>query len=155
MLKGVQHTGFITNNIEKLYEFYKKLPGVKVIIEQFDTDDDFIKKLSGYKDAKIRVFWIQIGENKDKPHDDLSTHRVEFIQYLNPIGKDFDLEINSSGNAHISILTDSIDEDYRNLSKQGVEFSCKPIDSPLEGWKVVYLKDPDGRIVELMQAPTN
>ena len=158
MLLGVQHTGFVTKNIDKLYEFYTKLPGVRVIVDMYVLDDYVIEDLSGYKNAKTKMFWIQIGKDKKMPQEDLNTARVEFIEYLDPVGKDFDLENNSAGNAHISIYTDSIEEDYERLSKEGIEFSCKPIEiesegNAMNGVKVVYFKDPDGRTVELMEFP--
>ena len=156
MLLGVQHTGFITRNIDKLYEFYTKLPGVKVIVDMYILDDYVIKGLSGYKNARVKMFWMQIGKDKVKSQGDLDTARVEFIEYLDPVGKEFNLENNSAGNAHISIYTDSIEEDYERLSKEGIEFSCKPIKiesegNAMNGVKVVYFKDPDGRTVELME----
>jgi len=158
MLLGVQHTGFITKNIDRLYEFYTKLPGVEVIVDMYVLDDYVIKDLSGYKNARTKMFWIQIGKSEVKPQDDLNTSRVEFIEYIEPVGKKFDFENNSEGNAHISIVTDSIEEDYEKLGKEGIEFSCKPIKiksegNAVNGIKVVYFKDPDGRTVELMEFP--
>ncbi len=86
----------------------------------------------------------------------MSTSRVEFIEYVEPKGRTFDLENNTAGNAHISIVTDSIEEDYKNLTKQGIKFACKPINyvsegSTVDGMKIAYFQDPEGRTIELMQ----
>lgn len=158
MLLGVQHTGFITKNIDQLYDFYTKLPGVKVIVDMYVLDDYVIKSLSGYKTAKTKMFWIQIGKDQAQSQEDLNTSRVEFIEYLEPVGKDFDLENNSSGNAHVSICTDDIDQEYQRLVQKGIKFSCPPITidsagNAMDGVKVVYFQDPDGRTVELMEFP--
>ncbi len=156
MLLGIQHACFITSKIDELYEFYTKLPGVKVITDMYVLNDYVIERLSGYKNARTKMFMVQIGKNKVKPQDDLNTSRIEFIQYLDPEGKEFDLENNSAGNAHIGIYTDSIEEDCARLIRKGIELSSKPIKiesegNSMNGVKVVYFKDPEGRTVELME----
>ena len=157
MLKGIQHTGLITNDIEKCHEFYTKLPGVKVVFPLHIEDGYVIKKLSGYENARIRNFYIQIGGDSISPHDDLGAARVEFIQYLEPAGRQLDLETNAGGNAHISFVTDSIEEDYQKFKKMGLETSelveIEYEEGGLKGVKLLYLRDPDGRPVELMQFP--
>ena len=62
MFKGIQHTGFITKNIDKCYEFYSKLPGIKVVFPLHIEDSYVIKKLSGYQNARIKNFYIQVGD---------------------------------------------------------------------------------------------
>ena len=157
MFKGIQHTGFITNNIEKCYEFYTKLPGIKVVFPLHIEDGYVVKKLSGYENAKIKNFYIQIGGDEVSPQSDLSAARVEFIEYLEPVGKQLDLKTNAGGNSHISIVTDSIEEDYQRFKDMGLEVSeLVEIDyeeGGLKGVKLLYLRDPDGRSVELMQFP--
>ncbi len=157
MFKGIQHTGFITKDIDKCYEFYSKLPGIKVVFPLHIEDGYVIKKLSGYDNAKIKNFYIQIGGDEVSSQDDLSAARVEFIEYLEPEGKKIKLENNDGGNSHISILTDSIEEDYKKFIDMGLEVSeLVEIDyeeGGLKGVKLLYLEDPDGRPVELMQFP--
>jgi len=158
MLLGVQHTCFISRKIDELYEFYTKLPGVKIITDMYILDDYVIKSLSGYKNARTKMFVVQVGKDEVKPQNDLNISRIEFIQYLDPVGKEFDLEDNSAGNAHIGMFTDSIEEDYEKLSGKGVKFSSKPIKiesegNSMNGVKVAYFKDPEGRTVELMEFP--
>ena len=120
-------------------------------------DGYVIKKLSGYENAKIKNFYIQIGGDEVSPQSDLSAARVEFIEYLEPVGKQLDLKTNAGGNSHISIVTDSIEEDYQRFKDMGLEVSeLVEIDyeeGGLKGVKLLYLRDPDGRSVELMQFP--
>lgn len=157
MFKGIQHTGFITKDIKKCYEFYTKLPGIKVVFPLHIEDGYVIKKLSGYENAKIKNFYIQIGGENVDPQDNIGTARVEFIEYLEPEGKEIKLKNNDGGNSHISILTDSIEDDYKKFVDMGLEVSeLVEIDyeeGGLKGVKLLYLVDPDGRAVELMQFP--
>ena len=157
MFKAIQHTGFITKNIDRCYKFYTKLPGVKVVFPLHIEDGYVIKKLSGYENAKIKNFYIQIGGDRISPQDDPCASRVEFIEYLEPVGKQLDLETNAGGNSHISIVTDSIEEDCKTFKAMGLEVSeLVEIDyeeGGLKGVKLLYLIDPDGRPVELMQFP--
>ena len=157
MFKGIQHTGFITKNIDKLYEFYTKIPGVKVVFDMHIEDGKVAKKVTGYKNAKLKNFYIQIGEDKIQPQNKLGVARIEFIEYLKPVGKQLDIEENNAGgNAHISIITDSIEDDYKSLKNKRMKFYSKPVEieyeeGGLKGVKVVYFKDPDNRTVELIQ----
>ena len=157
MLKGIQHTGFVTNDIKRLYDFYTKLPGVRIISDIDTYEGDLIDKLNNYKNAKVKMFIIQIGGGEISRQDDLCAGRVEFIEWIEPRGKKLSLENNAGGNAHISLVTDSIEDDYKRLTREGVVFSCEPLEidfgGDLNGVKVVYFKDPDGRPVELMQFP--
>ena len=157
MFKGIQHTGFITNDIEMCFDFYTKLPGVKVVFPLHIEDGYVIKKLSGYENAKIRNFYIQIGGDDINLQNQLGAARVEFIQYIDPPGKQLDLEMNAGGNSHISIVTDSIESDYQTFKEMGLEVSelveILYEEGGLKGVKLLYLRDPDGRPVELMRFP--
>ena len=157
MFKGIQHTGFITKDIDKCFEFYSSLPGVKVVFPLHVEDGYVIKKLSGYENAKILNFYIQIGGDEISPQSECGAARVEFIQYLEPEGRKVHLENNDGGNAHISIVTDSIEEDCRKFKEMGLELSelveIEYEEGGLKGVKLVYVKDLDDRLVELMQFP--
>jgi len=157
MLKGIQHTGFVTNDIKKTYDFYTGLPGVKIISDIETHEGDLIDKLNNYKNAKVKMFVIQIGGDEISKQNEFCTGRVEFIEWIEPRGKKLLLENNAGGNAHIALVTDSIEDDYKSLTLKGVEFSCEPLEvdfgEDLKGVKVTYFKDPDGRPVELMQFP--
>ena len=157
MFKGIQHTGFITKEIEKCYQFYTNLPGIKIVFPLHIEDGYVIKKLSGYDNAKIKNFYIQIGGDEICPQNDLGPARVEFIQYLEPEGRKIQMENNDGGNAHISIVTDSIEEDFQKFKEMGLKTSelveIEYEEGGLKGVKLLYLKDPDDRLVELMQFP--
>jgi catechol 2,3-dioxygenase-like lactoylglutathione lyase family enzyme len=156
MLLGVDHTGIVTNDIQRLYNFYTKLPGVKVTSELDTYSGELIDRLNGYKNAKVKMFNIQIGGDVGTEHN-YSTGKVEFIEFIDPPGEKLNLANNAGGNAHLSLITDSIEDDFARLKGEGVSFSCEPQEvdfgGELQGVKVVYFKDPDGRPVELMQFP--
>ena len=157
MFKGIQHVGFITNNLDKCFEFYSKFSGVKIVFEKHIEDGDVVKKITGYKNAKIRSFYIQIGGDDIKSQNDINADRLEFIEYIEPKGKQVKLENNSAGNAHVCLYTDSIEEDYKKIKEMGLYSSeLVSIDYEVGGLKDVknlYFRDPDGRTVELMQFP--
>ena len=157
MLLGVDHTGFVTNDIQRLYDFYSRLPGVKVTSELDTYSGELIDRLNGYKNAKVKMFYIQIGDDETDQKRTFSSAKVEFIEFIDPPGETLNLQNNAGGNAHLSLITDSIEDDYARLKEEGVRFSCEPQEvdfgGELQGVKVVYFKDPDGRPVELMQFP--
>ena len=157
MLIGVDHTGFVTKDIQRLYDFYTRLPGVKVTSDLGTYSGELIDRLNGYENAEVKMFNIQIGGDEPGVKKGFSAGKVEFIEFIDPPGEKLNLQNNAGGNAHISMITDSIDEDYARLKDEGVKFTCEPqevdFEGELQGVKVVYFKDPDGRPVELMQFP--
>jgi catechol 2,3-dioxygenase-like lactoylglutathione lyase family enzyme len=59
-----------------------------------------------------------------------------------------------AGNAHMGINVDDLAWEYQRLTDLGVEFRSAPIvvsDGPDAGVKAVYLSDPDGNTVELVE----
>jgi catechol 2,3-dioxygenase-like lactoylglutathione lyase family enzyme len=60
------------------------------------------------------------------------------------------------GTSHICLFVEDLDSLYERLHDQGVEFISRPQTSEsgrYAGGRVVYLKDPDGIRVELLERP--
>ena len=85
--------------------------------------------------------------------DDFS---LELIQYIYPQGQKLDLKTNNVGCTHLAFFVKDIKKTYQRLLATGVRFKSEPKviqDGPLAGWKAVYLFDPDGITLELMERP--
>ena len=104
-----------------------------------------ISEVVGYPDAKLHVVYLGTGDLK---------HSVELIQYLNPPGgKISPTERNAVGACHLGIVVDDLDAVYEELSSKGAKFLGPPVvrESNIYGRKVVYLQDPDGNWLELLE----
>jgi hypothetical protein len=63
------------------------------------------------------------------------------------------------GCTHVCFEVDSIDEMYETLCQKGVKFMSEPVmissvESPMYGWKSIYLQGPEHIIMELQQRPS-
>jgi catechol 2,3-dioxygenase-like lactoylglutathione lyase family enzyme len=81
---------------------------------------------------------------------------LEFIQYLTPAGGDVTGPPNRPGSAHVAFLVTDIEAMATRMieagaSEQGRIARCTS--GPAAGCLAVYLKDPNGIIVELAELP--
>jgi lactoylglutathione lyase len=80
--------------------------------------------------------------------------RLEIVEYRGVDGTPIDPATANPGTVHFSLFVDDIEEMYARMTARGVEFVSAVQTSTaghLEGGRVVYLKDPDGIRVELVQ----
>ena len=56
--------------------------------------------------------------------------------------------------AHAAYVTTDLDADYAHLKTQGIEFLSEPVGTPGKRFgRFVFLKDPDGTYIQLIEAP--
>jgi catechol 2,3-dioxygenase-like lactoylglutathione lyase family enzyme len=79
----------------------------------------------------------------------------ELLEYLAPRGDERAREPNHTGSAHLCFTTDDLDGEYARLAALGVRFrSPGPVTvvgGPNDGGKALYLEDPDGNPVEVIE----
>jgi catechol 2,3-dioxygenase-like lactoylglutathione lyase family enzyme len=69
-----------------------------------------------------------------------------------------DVEPKNVGASHLCFLTDDLARDYERLSAAGVSFVSPPVEVDTginAGGYALYLRDPDGIVVELFQPPAS
>jgi lactoylglutathione lyase len=80
----------------------------------------------------------------------------EILEYQGVEGTPIDPSTANPGTSHVCFLVDELDPLHERLTEQGVEFISPPRHPEIGvnvGGRVVYLKDPDGIRVELLQKP--
>ena len=143
-LEWLNHTGFVVSDMERSLAFYKDVLGLKEEMNGI-REGPGISEVVGYPDAKLHVVYLGTGDLK---------HSVELIQYLNPPGgKISPTERNAVGACHLGIVVDDLDAVYEELSSKGAKFLGPPVvrESNIYARKVVYLQDPDGNWLELLE----
>ncbi len=81
---------------------------------------------------------------------------MELFEYRKPLGKRVTRRPCDLGYGHFALWVDDIEAEHRRLREAGVQFlaeealPCTP-GSPLEGCRWLYLQDPDGNQVELIE----
>jgi catechol 2,3-dioxygenase-like lactoylglutathione lyase family enzyme len=143
---GIHHTGYTVSDLERSLWFYRDLLGMEVLSTQ-EKEGGYLAAIVGYPDAHVRMTHLRV------PGSD---HVVELFQYLLPAGAAPErIEPRDVGTAHLCFLVSDLHAIYERLRDAGLDsFVSEPVavDTGVNagGWGL-YLRDPDGIVVELFQ----
>lgn len=139
------HVSFTVKDIDRSIAFYCDLLGFTLEGIRYHVDTQYIQNIIGYPCAILHVGFVRC-----------PGLRLEMIQYIRPQGVDLDKSTCNVGSAHICFNVNDIFAIYRELQDRDVIFRSEPvhIDSgPHKGAHAVYMLDPDGYTLELIQPP--
>jgi catechol 2,3-dioxygenase-like lactoylglutathione lyase family enzyme len=150
MNEAVHHVGFTVSSMERSIRFYSLLLQVEPVMRR-TYDERFISEIVGYDGTVMDCALFEIPR---------SGVILELLEYLTPEGTRVDMETHNVGNAHLCLIVDDLEREYERLLGAGVELRSPPIDvpsdieeEPAKGGKALYLRDPDGITVELLELP--
>ena len=127
--------------------FYRDLLGCEVIATQ-EKEGGYLAAIVGYPEAHVRMAHLRVPG---------AEHVIELFEYLAPAGTRADVEPRNVGASHLCFIVDDLPSLYESLREQGVDSFVSPpveVDTGLnKGGCALYLRDPDGIIVELFQPP--
>jgi lactoylglutathione lyase len=138
------HTGFQVADLERSVAFYRDVLGFEIVFA-WNPQADYIRELVGYPDADIHAAILRM------PGSDVF---LELLEYRNVERVPVDTRTANPGTAHIAFFVDDLDALYADLSSRGVRSVSAPVTptiGPNEGGRAVYMIDPDGIRVELIQ----
>lgn len=142
----LHHTGLTVSDLERSLRFWRDAMGMEVLFQQ-EVADGYLEAIVGEPGAHVRMAHLAFGGQGP---------RIELFQYLAPSGGQHRLRPADQGFAHVCVACDDLDESLERLSAAGgIPFS-EPvlIDAGVNrGSRSVYLRDPDGHVVELFQPP--
>ncbi|MFB2585745.1 VOC family protein [Herbiconiux liukaitaii] len=144
VLEGVHHVGITVRDLERSREWYTRM---------FDLTPGPINHGEGPElaqgvqvpAARLSFSMLEVGST-----------RIEFLEYQEPVGEDFDRRNCDVGAAHVCFQVDDIDAAVSDLRSKGAVFSSDPIEigeGPLAGSRWAYFRDPDGVQLEIWQSP--
>jgi catechol 2,3-dioxygenase-like lactoylglutathione lyase family enzyme len=146
-VESLQHTGFTVSDLPRSVEFYRDVLGFEVFAEG-ERQGGYFGAIVGYPDAQVRMALV-------RPSG--SSHHIELFEYLSPEPRTVELEPRLVGATHVCLIVDDLPALYERLLETSVDTFFTP---PVEvdhgvnagGW-ALYLRDPDGIILELFQPP--
>lgn len=141
---GVHHVGITVRNLQRSFEWYTRMFGVHPGPVNHGSGPDLERGVQ-VPGAELSFSMIRIGNVN-----------VEFLEYHEPEGKDWDRTNGDVGSAHICLEVDDIDAAYAELTERGAVFNGPPVtltDGDLAGSRWAYLRDPDGIQLEIWQYP--
>jgi catechol 2,3-dioxygenase-like lactoylglutathione lyase family enzyme len=160
MLYNLDHVAFAVSDLDRSLHFYRDLLGLEFILRRV-WDEEYVRQMVGIPDAVLDIALLKLPGDKGSPLDENGKFvpakgdaMLELIEYRQPKGRAVDSQVYTPGNAHLGMLVDDMDALYERLVAEGVQFISPPMTSvagPNKGRKTVYLRDPDGIVVQLMQ----
>jgi catechol 2,3-dioxygenase-like lactoylglutathione lyase family enzyme len=138
------HTGFTVRSLEKSIAFYRDLLGMEVVF-QWNPQAPYLGELVGYPTVDMHAAILRV------PGTDVF---LELLEYRNIPEKTVDMSNGNIGNGHIAFTVDDCEAFYEQLTKAGVKSVSPPVTptiGPNKGGRAVYMIDPDGFRVELIQ----
>lgn len=144
MITGFNHSSFTVSDLKRSIDFYCDILGMNLVREA-QRPEDYTEAVTGIKDCSLKIAIVE-GWG----------HRLELIEYVGPANTNKSAPCNSPGAGHICFNVNEIESTVERLRQKGVMFVSAPVTVPSEpskGGKVVYGKDPDGIVFELVELP--
>jgi catechol 2,3-dioxygenase-like lactoylglutathione lyase family enzyme len=142
----LDHVAVTVSDMERSLAFYCDLLGLKEV-ERHHLEGETISKMAGKPDVIMEVVRLEAPETPGV--------LLDLQQYVTPEGRVSEAQLGDVAHSHFCFGVPDVWEAYKDLTSKGVEFVSEPVSFDLE-WGIVYVvffKDPDGFILELMQVP--
>jgi lactoylglutathione lyase len=141
---GCDHIGIQVRDVERSARFYCEHLGFEQV-ERWSLAHPYVQRVVGYPGVTLEIALLKI------PGSDLF---LEILEYAGVDGTPVDPATANPGTAHFCVFVDDLESLHARLVSQGVEFVSEvetPTWGPNEGGRLVYMKDPDGIRVELVE----
>ena len=142
----LDHVSVTVSDMNHSLTFYCDMLGLKEV-ERHRLEGETISKMAGKPDVVMEVVRLEAPETPGV--------MLDLQQYVVPEGKVSDAQLGDVAHSHLCFGVPDVWAAYKDLTAKGVEFVSEPVSFDLE-WGIVYVvffKDPDGFILELMQVP--
>ena len=142
---GVNHFGIQVADLERSMAFYGDVLGLE-LVARWVRDQEYIQELVGYPGVELNVAVFRLP---------LSDIFLEVLEYRGVEKHPVDASTANPGTAHFCLYVDDLDGLYERLASAGVRFVSEvksPNIGPNKGGKAVYMIDPDGIRVELVES---
>ena len=141
---GIDHAGITVTSIPAALGFYRDLLGLRVTDEGEDSGPE-LDAITGLSGVRIRYAELDLGGG----------HLLEVIEWVPAEGRALLQSPADPGASHLALRVDDIDAVCERLAAAGVTIPGRPttITAPgaWHGARCVYVEDPDGRTVELVE----
>jgi catechol 2,3-dioxygenase-like lactoylglutathione lyase family enzyme len=142
----IDHVGITVSDLDRALGFYRDLLGLRVLADSTLIEPE-VADLLGLDSVQLRIVDLDSGDGRV----------VELIQYLQPKGTQIAYASADPATAHIAFTVDDLDAVRERLSQAGATIvSRRPITisdpgGSFDGAICLYVRDPDGAILELVQ----
>ena len=144
----LHHAGMTVTDLERSLAFWRDALGMETVVDQ-ESRGGYFEAITGEHDVVVRTHHLAFGG---------TGARVELFQFLSPAGGRHVSRPADVGFAHVCVaIDDGLDELLARLVTAGgtpVTPEPVPIDRGANtGGRALYVRDPDGHVLELFEPP--
>jgi catechol 2,3-dioxygenase-like lactoylglutathione lyase family enzyme len=144
-IRAVDHTGFTVSDLERSLAFWQDVLGFEFSHRVHHTGT-LAAEVTGVPGAEISLAVVKA-----------PGHKIELLQYhAPPDRKKVALRPCDSGFVHVGLVVDDLDLVLKKIATSGWKAAGQPqtlTTGPNAGRRVIYVRDPDGMTIELIQLP--
>ena len=138
------HTGITVSDVERSLAFWRDVLGFE-LSHRAHQKGELAEQITGVPCAEILIAVVKA-----------PGHKIELLEYRAPADrKHVDARPCDVGSVHIALVVDELDTVLERIAASGWQAAGKPQTltlGPNAGKRVIYVRDPDGTTIELMQA---
>jgi catechol 2,3-dioxygenase-like lactoylglutathione lyase family enzyme len=144
----IDHVGLTTSNLERALRFYRDLLGFRVLAVTRERRPEFAQLL-GLDQIDVLLADLDAGDGRI----------VELVQHMSPLGGVTSYMSKDAGGVHLAFRVSDLSHIADVLAAEGVTMisaHAMTLDEPGTPWdgvKVLFIRDPDGAIIELIERP--
>src|SRR4051812_24197822 len=143
---AADHTGITVSDIERSLAFWRDVLGFE-LSHRAHQKGELAEQITGVAGAEILIAVLKA-----------PGHKIELLEYRAPADRrrQNDVRPCDLGAAHITLTVDNLDDVLERIGAFGWKAAGKPQTltvGPNAGKRVIYVRDPDGTPIELMQVP--
>jgi catechol 2,3-dioxygenase-like lactoylglutathione lyase family enzyme len=143
---AADHTGITVTNLERSLAFWRDVLGFELSHRAHQTGE-LAAKITGVPGAEIMLAVLKTPTG----------HKIELLEYLAPSDRNqVEPKPCDVGSVHIALVVDDLDAVLSAIAAFGWQTAGTAQTltvGPNAGRRVVYVRDPDGTTIELMQPP--
>jgi glyoxylase I family protein len=142
---AADHTGITVSNLERSLAFWRDVLGFELSHRAHQTGE-LASEITGIPGAEIKLAVLKAPGG----------YKIELLEYLALAARKQhgNLRPCDLGHAHVALLVDDLEAILERIAAHGWKAAGKPqmlLSGPNAGKRVVYVRDPDGATIELMQ----
>jgi len=146
-ITAADHTGTTVSNLERALEFWQNVLGFE-FSHRAHQSGEMVEQITGVKGAELKLAVVKAPGG----------HKIELLEYLAPPDRKQHAGLRPCdvGSVHVALAVDNLDAVLEKIAASGWRAAGKPQTlktGPNAGKRVVYVRDPDGTTIELMQQP--
>jgi glyoxylase I family protein len=144
---SADHTGITVSNLERSLAFWRDVLGFE-FSHSTHQKGEIAEQITGVKGAELKLGVVKAPGG----------HKIELLEYLTPADRKKDARLRPCdvGHVHVALIVDDLDAVLEKIAASGWKAAGKPqslTSGPNAGKRVIYVRDPDGTTIELMQMP--